>query len=509
MNNKKEKVLLIVPPVTTLKSKEFFNVNFPMGLGYIAAVLENHSYDVSVLDAVVEKPEQEGFIPNDQENIYIGMTFKEIREFAASYKPNYVGITSMFSVQADNAYKVADTIKSIDESIPVILGGAHATSSPQEVLNNKSIDFVVLGEGEGIIVSLLKTIQSRENFDTIDGIAYRDSNGRIVISSAREKSKIIDIDSIPFPARHIFSMEKYFRTGERHGIRKTKGIRSASILTSRGCPYSCNFCSAYLMFGRKVRYRSPEKVLAEIDELVKKYRVNDLYLSDDQYLGNRKNFTKILDGIIDRGYNLSLDAPNGTSPWMLNEEILHKMKQAGFRRVSLAIESGSQFVLDNIIKKPVKINQLPSIVAMIRRAGLEVSAFLVVGNVSENHIETFEQMKESFDLMRRLKIRKLSVSFLSPHAGSRAFEVVKKRGLISDDYLDNPYGRPVISSPLWTIEQLEDFVHTERIKCALPGNFLRCMFDLYLNLFPGTKRAKTFFVMSMYSSTRRLFHFVM
>ena len=474
---KKKRMLLIAPPVTLTKDRLNFNVSFPMGLGYIAAILEGNGYDPIVLDTIIEKLEQESPVPNKPDLIQVGMTLNEIREFVIKACPDFVGITSMFSVQAYNAYNVAAVIKSIDCHIPVIFGGAHATSEPEEVLKDENINFVVLGEGENAILPLLEAIETEGDFDILESIAYRNNKGAIIVKS---KTTFVDIDSLPFPARHLFPIEKYFSAGERHGLSKKHKFRSIALLSSRGCPYHCNFCSAYQMFGRKFRYRTSESVLQEIDELIETYKIVDIYLNDDQFLANPKRALEIFDGIIARNYNITLDVPNGISPWMLNEEVIQKMKQAGFWRMLLAIESGNQWVLDNIIRKPVRLNDLPTIVKLLRKYEIMVEAFLVVGNVSEEGIETFSQMRDSFDLMRNLGIRRFDVSFLSPHAGTEMFKVVQKKGYLKGDYIDDHYSKPRISTPFWSKEDLEKFATCERYICRINNQLIYWILRVFL-----------------------------
>ncbi len=481
MNKSKQKrMLLIAPPVTLTKDRANFNVNFPMGLGYIAAILEKNGYDIIVLDTIIEKLEQESPVPINSDLIQVGMTLNEIREFVIKVCPDFVGISSMFSVQAHNAYHVAAVIKSINSNIPVIFGGAHATSEPEEVLKDENINFVVLGEGENAILPLLEAIETKGDLNILESIAYRNNKGAIIVKS---KTTFVDINSLPFPARHLFPIEKYFSAGERHGISKKHKFRSIALLSSRGCPYHCNFCSAYQMFGRKFRYRTTESVLEEIDELIETYKIVDIYLNDDQFLADRKRALEILDGIIARNYNITLDAPNGISPWMLNEEVIQKMKQAGFWRIPLAIESGNQWVLDNIIRKPVRLNNLPKIVRLLRKYKIMVTAFLVVGNVSEEGIETFSQMRDSFDLMRNLGIRGAVVSFLTPHAGSEVFKVVQKKGYLKDGYIDDHYKKPRLSTPLWSNKDLEKFVTCERHICSIDNQLIYWLLRVFLRNF--------------------------
>lgn len=460
------KIILIVPPATVMEDRSYFNLNFPLGLGYIAAILEKASYNVIILDTIAENVWQELPVENNPRLIQVGMTFDEIRDVVTELNPDFAGITSMFSTQAKNAYRVAEIIKSVNKNIKVIFGGAHATAEPEKVLINKNVDFVVLGEGENAIVPLLKAIEKGKQLDTLESIAFRNRESEIIL---KPRKTFVDVNNLPYPARHLFQMEKYFSAGQRHGMRKSKGIkyRSISILTSRGCPFKCSFCSAYQLFGRKYRTRDAEDVLNEIDELVNVYKAEDIYLADDQFLLNQKRIFNILDGIIDRNYNVTIDAPNGISPWLLNEKIIRKMKKAGFRKIRLAIESGNKLVLKDMINKPVKTDKLPEIVSILRKYKLEVNAFIVVGNISNNRVETFSQMKDTFELMRKLKIRRPVVSYLSPHPGSAIFEIAKNKGYMKEeDYLDDYYNEPSISTSFWSKEELKIFVRVQRILCV-------------------------------------------
>ena len=236
-------------------------------------------------------------------------------------------------------------------------------------------------------------------------------------------------------------------------------------------------------------------IINEIDEIVNLYKVNDIYLTDDQFLADPKRVIEILEGIASRDYQLTLDAPNGLSPWMLNEEILIKMKKAGFLRIPLAIETGNEWVLKNIINKPVKLDMLPDLVSMARKHKLQVSAFLVVGNVSENAIETFDQMEDSFDLMRKLGIRYPTVSYLSPHIGSAAYDVVTRKGYIDKTYKDDDYDKPCISTPSWSNVELERFILVQRLLCVIEGKLLLLPLKWFVQRWGGILLKERYFVM--------------
>lgn len=478
-----KKVLLISPPMSLTARHANFNVNFPLGPGYIAARLEQtSSYEVVMLDSLIEKIDQKIPIPGKPGLFRFGMTAVEIQQFVTDCKPDYVGVTSMFTQQFENTDFVCNAVKEVQPNTPVVVGGAHATADPQGVLDNKSIDYVVVGEGEEIMLQLLDAIENNEDIGSIPNLCYVNEAGEKIIKPV---TFFPDVNSLPLPARHLLPTEEYIVAGERHGGFLAKGSRSISIMTSRGCPFNCNFCSAYDVFGKALRTREVDSVLGEIDELVNKYKVNDVYLADDQFLAPRNRVIEILDGIISKNYGITLDAPNGLSPWLLTEEILIKMKRAGFWRVCLAIESGNTWVLKNIIDKPVKLGNLPELTKLIRKCGLEVTAFLVVGNVSEDHIETFEQMEDSYSLMRELKIRNPVISILSPHIGSNAYDALVRKGYLSEDYVDDDYQKPTFSTPLWSAEELERFVVVQSMLTRSEGMSLFWPLRFFVGKYSG------------------------
>jgi len=464
-----KKILLVVPPVILRDDDPNFNVNFPIGLGYLGAVLEKAAYEVEVLDALIEKLDQQIPLEDRKGFSRVGMTYDEIKQYVTESNPDCVCVTSMFTKQFENTLFVCHAVKESMPEVPVIVGGAHVTAAPESVLDDKSINYAVVGEAEDIIVPLLEAMERGDDVEKIDNVCYIDKQGKKIVKPVNAYP---DVTTLPFPARHLFQVEKYITAGERHGGDLAKGVRSLNILTARGCPFKCNFCSAYQSFGHRLRNRPVESILEEVDELVNRYKVNDIYLTDDQFLADRKRVIRILEDITSRNYNLTLDAPNGLSPWLITEEILIKMKKAGFNRVQLAVESGDEWVLKNIINKPVKIDRLPEVVSLSRKHGLEVGVFLVMGNVSENAVETFDQMETSFKLMRRLGIRWPVVSYLSPHLGTEVYEVAYRKGYIDDNYLDEDYDKPCISTPLWSNTELQRFVWVQRALCLTEGHFL-------------------------------------
>jgi radical SAM superfamily enzyme YgiQ (UPF0313 family) len=452
------KILLIQPPAFCDNRRENMNPNAPLGIAYIAAVLEKGGYEVKILDAFIEGWHIEERIT--KEKLRLGLPFDEIKKIIKDELPDAVGITSMFTAQRANAHELAKIVKDFDSKITVIMGGAHPTAAPESVLIDNNVDVAVLGEGDATIIPLLQLIEKNASLSELEGIGYRDIDGKIILQGTGKQ--VEDLDDIPFPARHLLPMEKYFSSGVRHGG-IGKGKRSASIITSRGCQYLCNFCTAFKVFGRRPRKRSKENVLAEIYELVNNNNVDEIYFEDDQLLAKRDRAISLFEGL--EKYNLHWDTPNGISSWLLNEDIILRMKKSGCYRINLAIESGVQEVLDHIINKPVKVNQIPDLVRIIRKHGMEPTLFLVVGNISEDRVETVEEIQRSFKFARKLKIYP-HASLLTAYPGSDVLTIAEEKGYLVpgfnwDDLLIHT---SQLQTKEWSPEQLVDLVHKERIK---------------------------------------------
>ena len=246
----------------------------PLGLGYLGAVLENAGIAVKIVDCLLEGWNNRVEVA---ENIVrIGLPFDRIEEIIRAYGPDIVGVNNLFTKQRENAHQIYALAKKVDSGIITIAGGAHPTVMPELVLADGNVDYVVLGEGDDTIIDLVGVIEGKKDITTLDGVGYKE-NGQIKIIP---KTKFIeDLDRLPFPARHLLNMEGYFGLKHSHGTRRRK--RFSPIVTSRGCPAKCTFCSAYKVWGRKFRQRSPENVIAEMKEIKEKYGIEEIMFEDD------------------------------------------------------------------------------------------------------------------------------------------------------------------------------------------------------------------------------------
>ncbi len=458
----KTKIMLIQPPAWCNNARDDMNPNVPLGIAYIGAVLLEQGYDVVMLDAFVE-----GWDINTRispERIRVGLPFEDIQDRIAFEKPDVVGITSMFTAQRKNMHKVAQLAKNVDKEIRVIVGGAHPTSAPESVLSDNNVDAIVMGEGENSIHPLIQALIHGYDLKKLDGVGFKDGNNYII----NEKKDVIqDLDTIPFPARHLLHMEKYIDAEFRHGGRNKTG-RATSFITSRGCQYRCNFCTAFKVFTRGApRMRSVSNIIKELQLLVNEYKIEEIYFEDDQIIAKQRHTSELFEALRDN-FNLAWDTPNGVSAWLLNDEILEKMKDSGCYNINLAIESGNQFVLKNIINKPVKLDQVPGLTKKIRQLGMSVNVFLVMGNISENYVETLDQIKDSFKFCRKIGVSPF-VSYLTAYPGSAVLDIAKEKGYLVEgfDWDDLMINKQQIETPEWSTEELRSLVEWEIVKTNL------------------------------------------
>jgi magnesium-protoporphyrin IX monomethyl ester (oxidative) cyclase len=371
----------------------------------------------------------------------------------------------MFTVQNRNAHRTYEVVKRVDPGIITVAGGNHATATAEETLSDRNLDFVVLGEGEEVLHRLIQAIESGGDFRKVRAIGFRE--GRSVVVS-RERNFVDDLDVFPFPARHLLPMERYFEIGLSHGgyLRRE---RYTPFVTSRGCPARCTFCSISIVSGRRYRYRSPGNVVEELRQVVRDYGIQEILFEDDNLTLNVKRAEAVFDRMIEANLGLIWNTPNGVAAFALTPSLMDKMKAAGCYQINVAIESGSEEVLKNVIKKPLKLERIPPLVDHARRIGLDVGAFLVAGMPGE----TLEQVRESFRFVRRLKIFTPHLSIATPYPGTEMYRLCKEKGYLlpgfSYDNLSIQFAN--IQTPDWTPEELKALVDREQFLLRLRHYF--------------------------------------
>lgn len=279
------KVILIQPPFTIFRS-EAKKCHPPLGLAYLAAAIKD-DHDVVVLDILAEGYEKEEVI--SRYLLRYGLFFEDIKKEVETLKPDVVAISCLFSARSENVHKICKTVKEIDRNTITIVGGAHPSAVPEEVLKDINVDFLVIGEGEIVLKRLLEHIENKNDIRDIESIGFR-YDGYVKINQRKEYLQ--NLDDLPFPYWDIFPTERYFDINNPHGS-PAKKVPFAPMITSRGCPFECIFCSIHNLWGRNYRIRSSENVLAEINYLISKFGVREILFEDDNLTLDGKRANRI------------------------------------------------------------------------------------------------------------------------------------------------------------------------------------------------------------------------
>jgi len=444
-----KKILLIFPHRISMKGyKE--DLTPPLGLAYIAAVLEERGYYVKILDVSAED-----FYNREEiggEYIQIGLSNEEIETRIIDFNPDVVGVSCLFSSQFQDMCDICKMTKKIDERIITVVGGEHPSALPEESLMNDYINFVVIGEGEYTMLYLMEAVKEGHDFSKIDGLGFKKGK-RIVINP---KTKFIeDLDELPLPARHLLPMETYFKMNLPQAGTSRKSPNTP-IMTSRGCTGHCIYCATAKFWGRKYRTRSIEKTLEEMEYLTKEYGVKEVQFIDDNLTLNKKRTLQLFSGMIKRNLNLVWSTPQGIALWALDEEVLRKMKESGCYEITLGIESGDQEVLNDIIKKRLKLEKVEPLVKAARKLGLITKGYFVVGLPGE----TKEQMQKTFDFARKLKLDAAGIFIATPLPGTELYRLCKEKNYLKAGFGFEKinYAKGNIETPDFTAREVEQLV---------------------------------------------------
>ncbi len=387
----KKPIILINPPLVSLPGNPTFWCVLPLGLAYLASYLIKSGFNVKVIDALGLGMDKKSDW-KDGSKIH-GLTIKEIVASIPS-ESDFIGITTNFTSQHSIYSILISTLKNVFPEKKIIIGGNEATANYKRYLRFGA-DYVVLGEAEVTLLKLLHTLLKKngsKNLDKIDGLAYKDKR-KIVCNP--KKNFIKNLDMLPFPARHLFPLENYWKAKRSQGpVNK----RFTEIISSRGCPFNCFFCSSSVFWQRNWRARRPENFVEEIEECVEKYGITEFQIEDDNLTLDKQRAKKIFELIIKKDLKISWSTPNGIRPENLNREMLKLMKRSGCVLLAFAPESGSQRILKEVYNKRIDLNKITSLVKDCNDLGIKTSAFFVVGLP----IETEEDKRQTRAYIKKL-----------------------------------------------------------------------------------------------------------
>ncbi len=447
------RVCLINPPRIHPKAWGKPTVYQPLGIAYEAAVLERQ-HNVSIIDSPTEGWKNLEQI--DEKKYRVGLNNEETADRIKQCSPDIVGINIPFSGWSKAAFEVASTTKRVDKNIITVLDGLHPSARPVDCLSNPNIDFVVRGEPEYTMFELLGALEQgrSEDLKKIEGIGFI-NNGKTVITPPRPE--IQDLDSLPFPARHLLPMNIYFEAAKENPIRGEISKPYTLILTSRGCPHKCIFCSNHIVMGRTWRGRSPENVVDEIEQVVHTYSIEQIDFVDENMTLIKKRVENICDLILERGLEFDWYVPNGVRADTLDEKLLKKMKASGCKGIRIAPESGVQSVVNEIIKKNMNLKDVEKAVVLAKKVGIKVGIFFILGLIGETKENMKETIKYAYKL-RKLGAGSFQFSIATPLYGTELYELAKRGGFLRENFSDEALAavEPLIETEEFTAEDVRD-----------------------------------------------------
>ncbi|MEO5358376.1 MAG: B12-binding domain-containing radical SAM protein [Nitrospirae bacterium YQR-1] len=381
----------------------------PYNLCLIASMVQDIC-DVKVVDANVEN-----------------MPESDLHSVLLEQNPDVVGITVLMDQYGPSGHAAARVVKSLNKNIKTVIGGVYATMNSQTIIEDENIDYVVMGEGEYVFRDLLGYFMGKNNIPE-RGIAYK-LNGAVI--NGGHSDFIQNLDALPLPAYHLIDYTKYSNKDfvTRDSIDSPRDFPFARVLTSRGCPYGCCFCQVESISGKKFRPRSARSVLNEIKWLRESFNVKSFIFDDDNLYTDKKRAKELFRGMIEEGLSM---------PWLsiavavfrLDEEMIDLMYRSGCKYLNIAIESGTQRVLKEIINKPVDYDQAKAMVKKVKEYGIYIAANFVVGFPTE----TWDEIRETIKFAEELGVDYVKIFAAIPLRNTRLWDLSVETGALKKDF---------------------------------------------------------------------------
>ena len=397
-------ILLFNPPEThqlrgsvpaVLESNRGYNP--PLGLLFIAGVLERLGHSVTVIDAQVEE-----------------LTYKEVDKLIEATDYDLLGLTVMTFTLIDSL-KVSEISKKHNPDTPVVWGGTHLHIYPEETASMPEIDYVITGEGEVAIAHLCEYLTGGREWTDVDGVGTT-ADGKYLFN--RAAAPVEDLDSLPFPARHLTKYKKYNSILAKSNVVTT-------MFTSRGCPYKCSFCDRPAL-RPNFRFRSALSVVDELEECVK-LGINEFIFYDDTFTVNRKRVSDICDEIIRRKLKIYWDCRTNINA--INKDLLIKMHAAGCVGVHYGVEAGTKKI-QKVLRKNLNLDKVQKMFDDTRAIGIKVMAYWIIGNPTETRAD----VEEGFRFLQKLNADFVHIGTLMPFPATEIYLTGLRKGIIKYDY---------------------------------------------------------------------------
>jgi len=416
-----------------------------------AAVLEKKGHVVMIIDAPTEG--WENLEELDATKYRVGLSAQVIAGRISDWKPDVVAVEVPFSGWSKTAFEVVSIAKKVSKDIVVVLFGLHPSSRPEACLEDSEADFVVVGEPEVTIDELVEALQNKvSRFNKIDGLGFRE-NGKVTLTAKR--AFIQDLDPLPLPARHLLPMKVYSEAVKQNPLRGEITKPYTIVVTSRGCPFNCVFCTHSIVWGKQWRPRSPKNVVDEVEHVIKTYGIKQIDFADDNMTWSRERMAQMCDLIVERGLHFEWFTPNGVRADTIDEALLRKMKKAGCKKIRVAPESGVQRVVTDIAKKNLELKKVEAAIVAARKVGIKVGCFFVMGLIGETKADIEETIRYAYKL-KGLGAESFVFSIAMPLYGTAFYEQAKAGGYIRDGFCDYALAatEPLVETPEFSAEEI-------------------------------------------------------
>ena len=435
----------------------------PLPLLYLAAVLRAAGFTPTILD--LSTRDHPAGTANDEADLEV------IRRYVSEHDPAMVGFNCFVSQHFPFIAKAATRIKGMSPSIHVTVGGSHPTLFAEEILQNcPDIDSVVVGEGEEQIVALARAIQKGRlsELESVQALAYR-FDGRVLVTP--RLNYLADLDALPQPAWDLIRLEDYYSDHTGWHNPKNMNIQlSLPILTSRSCPFQCNFCACHKTMGRTFRMRSPAKVVDEIESLNREYGANYFGFIDDNINLDKRHVIEICNEILARKLDIQFEPTCGLYLGQVDQEIANSLARAGCVFARLPVEHGNDHMRNQIIGKNLPREQIFRAKRVLKDCGMRVSTMSIMGFPEE----TAATLQDTYDLLIELNADLNYVFNLIPFPGTRLFEQALSEGLLLGHF---------DTANLWRGEADLDPVQKEQQYYLKPRNMSFAEMDLFREKF--------------------------
>lgn len=416
--------------------KESAGNTMPLNLAYLAGYLKSKmECEIKILDCETD-----------------ALGYEEIEESIKKISPDVIGITTL-TPPMKHVGAITKIAKKINPRCAVVSGGIHPTAFPERTLEETGADFTVMGEGEITFYEIVKGI-SEKNLDPskIDGLCFRNKNGAIIRNKDREF--IHDLNKIPFPDRDDFDLSKYDSAPTK---KVSDEPMTTPILTSRGCAFKCVHCVSKVMWKQKVRFRDIDNVLDEIEECVNKYGIKEFNILDDTFTLDKQRLMKLCQKIIDKGLKIYWVCFSRVNT--IDEEMAKIMREAGCRKISFGLESGSQKVLD-LMNKNATIEMARKAVAAVTKHGIQAHASFMFGNLGE----TKEDAEKTIEFAKSLPLDNATFFIVAPLPGTHLYEVAKQKGRIDENTKWEVFAPLTNTQPILVQDNMtkEDLIHYQK-----------------------------------------------